>query len=582
MDKHLPENSEFLQCYSNPYFPPEYFTNLHDHIKSFNAYNHLGARVKLPHSKINVSKFREYLPVDFDDIVVLQYLEFGFPLGLVEDFVLVPNLRNHSSSYEYFSFVDKFVMKELKSAGITGPFFSSPFQSTMISPMMTAPKKPASRRTVFDASFGDFSLNLNTPEKIYVGEEYLFMFPKLDDFSRLIVSLGKGCFLWKRDLSRFFLQLPLDPYDYDKVGFVWRGNLYHSTSFVWGCRHAGMSGQRVSNCVSEIHRSLGRRIHGQSFNILNYSDDYAGCQDSFELAMLSFTSLSSLLLELGLEESSDKAVSPSTTMLYLGVEYDTVKMEMRIGQEKCKELRLELKTWYRRTVATKQELQSILGKLMWVSRAVRHSRAFINRIIAEIKQLTAQKQKITLSSDIRKDLLWCLKFMDTFNGIELIIPDEISVNIAGDACPMGLGAWNLESQEYFSSMFPLHLQDPQIPIHVKEFICIIISVKVWGPKWEGKRVKIYCDNDAVVDVITYNKPKDVKMQSLLREFLYYVCAFNFSPVASKIGTKENLIADFLSRNFNPDDAMSFFKKQGLCILNLIPLHDSLFELKADW
>ena len=343
-----------------------------------------------------------------------------------------------------------------------------------------------------------------------------------------------------------------------------------------------MNGQRVSNCVSEIHRTLGKRIHGQTFNVLNYSDDIAGAQDSFDLAMLSFNSLSSLLLELGLEESSEKAVSPSTTMLYLGVEYDTIKMEMRIGQDKCKELKDDLKTWYRKTVATKQELQSILGKLMWISRAVRHSRAFINRIISEIKKLTAQKQKITLSQDVRKDLLWWFKFMEVFNGIELIIPNDVSINIAGDACPMGLGAWNLDSQEYYSGLFPLHLQDPQIPIHVKEFVCIIVSVKLWGPKWEGKRVQIYCDNDAVVDVLNFHKPKDIKMQSLLREFLFYVCTFNFSPVASKIGTKENLIADFLSRNFNPVDAVSFFIKQGLGPLKNIPLHDSVFEMKADW
>ena len=127
VDKLLPENPDFLLCKSNKDFPPEYFTNLYNHIKSFNVFNHLGARVTLSHNKINVSKFRDYLPIDYDDLVVLQYLEFGFPLGLVEDFVLVPNLRNHSSSYEYFSFVDKFVMKEIQSAGITGPFFSSPF-----------------------------------------------------------------------------------------------------------------------------------------------------------------------------------------------------------------------------------------------------------------------------------------------------------------------------------------------------------------------------------------------------------------------------------------------------------------------
>ena len=91
----------------------------------------------------------------------------------------------------------------------------------MISPLMTSVKKPDSRRAVFDASFGDYSLNLNTPEKCYLGEEYEFSFPKLDDFVGIILKLGKGCFMWKRDLSRFFLQLPLDPLDYDKVGCIW-------------------------------------------------------------------------------------------------------------------------------------------------------------------------------------------------------------------------------------------------------------------------------------------------------------------------------------------------------------------------
>ena len=182
------------------------------------------------------------------------------------------------------------------------------------------------------------------------------MYPKLDDFSNLIVSLGPGCLLWKRDLSRFFLQLPIDPLDYDKVGCIWRGNLFHFTSFVWGCRHAGMSGQRVSNSVSEIHKVLGYRNHGICFNILNYSDNFSGCELSLKTANLSFSSLSSLLTELGLLEAQDKAVPPSTTMVYLGVEFDTVKMEMRIDNGKCRELLIELRTWSRKTVATKQEI----------------------------------------------------------------------------------------------------------------------------------------------------------------------------------------------------------------------------------
>ena len=147
---------------------------------------------------------------------------------------------------------------------------------------------------------------------------------------------------------------------------------------MWGCRHAGLNGQRVSNAVSEIHRELGLKNQNSNFNILNYSDDYAGAELTLESASLSFSALSTLLSDLGLEESLDKAVPPCTTMVYLGVEFDSIKMEMRIGEDKYLELRSDLLSWSRKTVASKQEIQSILGKLMWVSRAVRHSRAFVN------------------------------------------------------------------------------------------------------------------------------------------------------------------------------------------------------------
>ena len=98
---------------------------------------------------------------------------------------------------------------------------------------------------------------MNKPDKLYLEDQYEFSFPKLDDFANMILKYGKGCFLWKRDLSRFFLQLPLDPLDYDKVGCIWRGELLIFTSYVWGTRHAGMNGQRVTSAISAIHRSLG-------------------------------------------------------------------------------------------------------------------------------------------------------------------------------------------------------------------------------------------------------------------------------------------------------------------------------------
>ena len=86
--------------------------------------------------------------------------------------------------------------------------------------------------------------------------------------------------------------------------------------------------------------------------------------------------------------------------------------------------------------------------------------------------------------------------------------------------------------------FPDYMCSPDTPIHIKEFVIVILCVRLWGAQWSGQRIVIYCDNDSVCDTCTYQKPKDLKMQQLLREFLYWVCKFNFFPIVHKIGTKE--------------------------------------------
>ena len=199
-DRTLPDNACSLIEPSD--FPKSYYVDLHLAVKAFKTNNYNGARIPLRHNNINVEKFRAYLSqFNYPHQHILQYIEFGFPLGLWTDAYLVPCTRNHSSSYSYFTFIDKFISDELLKSGLTGPFSSTPFDNMMLSPLMTAHKKPSSRRAVFDASFGLYSLNKNTPEKVYHEEEYEFSFPKVDDLIDIIAKLGRGCYLYKRDLS---------------------------------------------------------------------------------------------------------------------------------------------------------------------------------------------------------------------------------------------------------------------------------------------------------------------------------------------------------------------------------------------
>ena len=580
LDRKLPSLGKFEE---NNVHSKSYFIDLHEYVKSFNVCNYMGARVPLSHNNINIERFRFYLTkFEYKNIHVLQFLEFGFPLGLWTDAYLEPSSKNHSSAYSYHSYIDKFVSKELKNTGLSGPFNSAPFNDFMISPLMTSHKKPNGRRAVFDASFGMFSLNKNTPQKAYHEMEYEFTFPRIDDLADIVAKLGRGCFLFKRDLSRYFLQLKVDPIEYDKLGFVWRGQIFFFVSFVWGCRHAGYCGQWVSTAIAFIHAKLGIDLTQEQFNVLNYADDFAGAKLLKEKAELSFNTLGKLLNELGFDESTDKASPPSTVMTYLGVKFDTEKMCLFVDDDKLIELKTLLQKWLNKTVAKKYELQSVLGKLIWVSKTVRFSRVFVARIISEIRKLPSQSAKTTLSSEIRKDFLWWNTFMSDFSGVELIPPTYVSQSVLGDAYPQGGGSCNPVKSQYFSMRFPEYMCSPDTPIHIKEFIVVILAVKMWGKSWTGNRVLIYCDNDSVCDTCQYQKPTDPSMQKLLREFLYWVCHYNFHPILQKVASKDNHIADFISRNHDEKAIEAYFLDNGYLSQHKVHVPNEWFSFVSEW
>ena len=196
-DKKLP-NCEF-QLLENKDFTTDYFVTLHKITVSPGPHyaagtpNFMGARIPLRHSKLNLERWRHHL-LGYESPELCQYLEFGFPIGLYDDPKpkLSSTMRNHGSALQYYTHIDKFISTGLELCDIVGPCNNSPFDQVHISPMMTAPKKPASRRAVYDATFGDFSLNNGTPSDLYLGDPIVFSYPKIDDFKDLILNMGRG------------------------------------------------------------------------------------------------------------------------------------------------------------------------------------------------------------------------------------------------------------------------------------------------------------------------------------------------------------------------------------------------------
>jgi hypothetical protein len=168
---------------------------------------------------------------------------------------------------------------------------------------MTAVKKPSARRVVFDATYGEKSLNNGTPSDLYLGQPIDLVYPKIEEFRILVLKCGKSCQMWKRDLSSFFLQIPLDPVDFPKVVFIWRSVIFFFLGLMFGLRHSGYQGQRITNAVTWVHRDLGRQLEGEKpYNSLNYSDDIAGVESEEARALSSANALAKLLTELGLKD----------------------------------------------------------------------------------------------------------------------------------------------------------------------------------------------------------------------------------------------------------------------------------------
>ena len=588
VDKYLPDPEPVFLSRLAPHsrFTPEYFTALHSLVAApgpdypANTYNFRGARIPLVHTKLNIPKWKELME-DYPKKDLLEKLEFGFPIGTLANPELEPCLKNHSSSYLYYSWLDKFVFKEIRECGLTGPFGAIPFSSFHISPMMTSFKKPNKRRCVFDASFG-MSLNRSTPREFYLDERTEYDFPSLDDFQDMIVKVGQGARLWKRDLSRYFLQIPLDPLEYPNTGFIWRTHYFFFIAYMFGLRHSGLAGQMTTSAVTWIHKKDGLETHGEEYNSLNYSDDLAGVEEG-EKADISYTKMGLLLESLGLEEAEDKATPPSTCMEYLGVTFDSIALRKTIPPAKLAELLDLLMTWSNKNTCTKRGLQSLCGKLLWVGKCVKHSRVFLSRLLAALKTLSQSPpfHKISLSGDMKLDIKWWLTYIRSFNGVDFIInPSIINFFYKGDACLDGGGGYHL--QEYWSRLLPDWMLGKTVPIHQKEYWVLLISMRLWGPSWSGSAVELFVDNMAVCLTCTNQKPSDLSMASFLREYLYLVVLYKFHPIVSYVNTKDNFVADYLSQNFAPEKAKTFFRSHDTGQMSPLQVPPHMFHFKTDW
>ncbi|KAK3751282.1 hypothetical protein QZH41_002731, partial [Actinostola sp. cb2023] len=411
--------------------------------------------------------------------------------------------RNHKGALLFSVDIDRYLYKERSACAVIGPFSTNPFSCQFaVSPLNSVPKADSEERRII--------VNDGISSSRYLDEDISLVYPTVDSIASLIRASGPGALIYKRDLRRAYRQFPVDPFDYPLLGYRWNDELYFDVVLPMGLRSAAMACQRITNAVCFICRSEG---HG----IISYLDDFIGVSEPAS-AWKSFNYCGSILEELGLEESLNKVCEPATVVTCLGVQFDTTQMTMSVTPQRLAEIEALLVSWLTKKTATKADLQSLVGKLSFVSKCVRQSRLFLSRILAVLCTLKRNHHRTRLTREFRRDLTWWLRFLRTYNGVSLIRSSPWSapdIVFSTDACLTGCGG--VSHSQYFHATFPAEAQSQFADIHRLEALAILVALRLWGHSWTGLRMQVFCDNQAVVSALSSGKVKDQLLAACLRD-----------------------------------------------------------------
>ena len=299
--------------------------------------NAFGTKVLVPTSLL-LANWRVLLS-NYHDKTIIDFLSYGWPINYTALTRPVSSLHNHPSASQFASHVQDYIDTESSWNALAGPFDYPPFSDNFVcSPIQTVPKRGSStRRVVMDLSFPHgSSVNDGIPQDTYLGKPFKLRLPGIDRLIDFILEKGRHCLVFKKDLQQAYQQFPIDPKDYNLLGFSYQGKFYFDTRCPFGLRTSAMICQRTTKAVVHIFTEQG-------FSADVYLDDFYGAEHS-SLAHQAFSRLGQLFLQLGLDSSPEKDSPPSTSMICLGILVDTAEFTLEVPTTRLKDLLAELTT----------------------------------------------------------------------------------------------------------------------------------------------------------------------------------------------------------------------------------------------
>ena len=416
------------------------------------------------------------------------------------------------------------------------PATDAPF---VCSPLGLVPKHDGGWRRIHDLSFppGN-SVNDGIPQE-WGSLEYT----TFDEAVDALLRQGSGAVLVKRDLKDAFRHVPVATSDQWLLGFECDGSYWMERYLPFGLRTSPFLFDLFARALNWIMIA----VLSWSF-VLHYLDDFFAILPPHADARAYCRDFELVCSDLGVIINHSKDIE-GTKADFLGIELDSILMQARLPPDKLARARNTVNDLLNRRVISRHELESAVGFLSFAAKIVIPGRAFLRRLFDAIRRPVAM---IRITKTMKSDLLWWKAFLKDWNGISLLrdVADRQIKHIWTDASgKFGLGGYMLERpgtavHEAFSTRVATrHIRKD---IQFKEMQAVNYALHLWVDQLRGRRVILYCDNEACVHGLSKLSIRGLAMGPL-RQIAMTMAEYDILLVPTWIPTHANQLADDLSR-----------------------------------
>jgi hypothetical protein len=473
---------------------------------------------------------------------IITGLTNGFSLGC--DTMITPaSPKNNKSATRNQEKVTLAFLKELRHQHISGPFPTPPIKHLHCSPIGAKEKPDGTVRIILDLS-QPLGNNINSGIK---KENYSVQYEPFDTATDIVQTLGRNCYLSKFDIKSAFRLLPVRPAEWFMLGMMWLGMYFVDCHLPFGSRSSPFIFSVFSDLLAWILNTKDKLT-----NLTHYLDDFllasrgtlAEAHNELRTAINTFKLLNVPL-------AADKTVSPTTTLTYLGIEIDTVAMQIRLPAEKFNALMQTLPTWRNRKKTTKRELLSLIGTLSFATKIVRPGRTFLRRLIDLSTRVTKLHHHIDITAEARKDIEWWIAFLPLWNGRSLIIEKNLTYNTSltlfTDASDVGFGI--LHKNHWIAERWPPYIANDlhAFNIDFRELFAIHAGVATFAEAFAGLKIIFITDNLPIVHAWQKGTSSSPILMTLIRNILMTAAQNQFCISLKHIAGVNNTAADLLSR-----------------------------------